>query len=345
MESEPNARVTYTLDNGSVSVESLKTDGTKGIFGDRTANTSDAGQVAIGKSGYLYLHIPGNISGNAITVTFNNLQNSTYKGHKIAKIVAVIHDITVYDLLTNGHQIAVSDNPFYGYYEHGLKQFGVNYTYYDENGDVINFSNNNDVGGAWLSVGSLNSGSRRTEEAQLTSQGKAYGFYGSTVTVHNGNLIYSDHVNELDGNLKPAVGLPNGYGDNTPDSNLNLENKYWDSDKGLSDPNAYLGAGVFNVTGNDVDVNFIAQSQTPDIYSWFTISTIIPKDSFKIEPPKAEIHYHYDVNIQKEENLILPFSQLIQLNLCRYFYGFLFWSIEQFIYKTSFVYVNQEQLP
>lgn len=296
---EPNAKVSYQIDNNGVTVDQLKTDGTTSLFHDLGADDKNvtAGEIAIGKAGYLYVHIPGNINGNVVTVTYDNLQNSSYKGQKIAKIVATIHDVQVDGF--DQHRLVISDNPYYGFYQQRLKQFAVNYTYYDANGQMINFSNNEDDGGAWLSIGSLNSGYYRTEEAQLLSSGKAYGFYNSTVAVHGDNTIYSSDVNELTGDLK--IDGPTGRGVTTPSPFLNNDNKWWDTPAGLEDPNAYLGAGVFNIKGNHADINFIDETNVNGYMSWFTASTIIPKDSFKITPPSTDVHYHYDVNDKCKE--------------------------------------------
>lgn len=257
----------------------------------------------------MYVTVPKSIAGDAITVTFDNLQNTSYHGRKIKKIVTTFHDLIV-DGGVN-HRIAISNNPYYGIFVVGVTHSPMRSVYYDENGDRINFTDTADGAGAWITVGSLNAGSGRTEEAQLTSSGKAYGFYGSTVTVHNNNLLYSDHVNEPGSDLTPAG--KTGFGDGTLAPGLNQANKWWDTEQGLSDSNAYMGAGVFHVTGNQTDIDFIVTSTYNQFNSWFTLSTTIPKDGFKITPPVNTVHYHYDVNIQKKRRDISPLLLKITL--------------------------------
>ncbi|WP_295730259.1 GbpC/Spa domain-containing protein [uncultured Limosilactobacillus sp.] len=294
MGNEPNAKVSFSVDDSSVTAVAVtrnpNDDST--IFPDIWPNSKGSkGEHAVGQSGYVYVTVPNNVNGNAVTVTFDNLQNSSYLGHKISKIVTVFHDLVV-DGGSN-HRIAISNNPYYGIFVVGVTNTGVKRYYYDEKGNRITFNDGEDGGGAWLTAGSLNAGSGRTEEAQLTSSGKAYGFYGSTVTVHNNNLIYSDHVNEPGADLTPAG--KTGFGDGTLAPGLNQENKWWDTDQGLNDPNAYMGAGVFHVTGDYTDVNFTVTSSYNQFNSWFTLSTLIPQDGFKITPPTNTVHYHFDV--------------------------------------------------
>ena len=65
------------------------------------------------------------------------------------------------------------------------------------------------------------------EKATLNSSGTVDQIKGSSVTVHNGKTLYSNNVNS-----------------DTPDTP-------WDVTGG---PQAYYGAGLFNVSGNNISI-------------------------------------------------------------------------------------------
>lgn len=229
----------------------------------------------------------GNLTGNIIEVTYSNLNKSSYKGRKISKIVATYSNAIRDKLALDNVRLRIMSNPFEGFWYWQTSAVNVEYKYYDINGNLINFDNDDQ---SWITVGSLNSGQWRTESAQLLSNGKTYSFKGSTVSVHNGNELYSDGVNEYGESGDPVLGAPNGLG-NSFIRNLSFDERSWDT--GLDSPLAYKGAGVFKITGNNLNIVYktLRITKMQNSKTWATISTTIPKGSGPVAP---EIHYRLD---------------------------------------------------
>ena len=225
----------------------------------------------------------GSLTGNIIEVTYSNLSKSTYKGRKITKIVATYSNAIRDKLAEYRVRLRIMSNPFEGFWYWQTSEVSVDYKYYDENNNLINFDNDDQ---SWITIGSLNSGKGRYESAKLNSSGRVYGFKDSSVTIHNGNTLYSDKANDVGSRI----------GDNwqTTYSSDVTSNYPWgtnDWDKGLDNPHAYYGAGIFKVNGNGLNVTYgTKRAVSVKLGTWATISTTIPKGS---GPSAPEIHYNY----------------------------------------------------
>lgn len=149
---------------------------------------------------------------------------------------------------------------------------------------MISFDNTDN---SWITIGSLNSGKGRYESAKLNSSGKVYGFKDSSVTVHNGNTLYSDKAN--DSGSKIGDSWETTYQADVT-SNYPWGTNDWD--KGLADPHAYYGAGIFKINGSNLNITYgTKRAVFVNPGTWATISTTIPKSSSGIVPPT--IHYHH----------------------------------------------------
>ncbi|MEY8661520.1 LPXTG cell wall anchor domain-containing protein [Ligilactobacillus faecis] len=242
-----------------------------------------------------------NLDGDIIKVTYSNLQNSYYGDRKISKIIATYKDAENNTAPggAGGSQktyLLIWSNPANAFWYGNSKKVRVAYDYYDENNNRISLENEADGGGAWITVGSLNSGGNRTEGVRLLSEGRAYGFLNSPVEAH-GKWLYSDYAND---NSDADVISASGKGLSTL---INSENEKWDGT--LSSPLAYLGAGVFNVTGDTLELEYTTErsdsTKNDGNVTWATISTTIVKDDSGIKiPSKPEINYHFNsVTVEK----------------------------------------------
>ena len=243
----------------------------------------------------------GNLTGNIIEVTYSNLSKSTYKDRKISKIVVTYSNVIRDKLATQNVRLRIMSNPFEGFWYWQSSEITVNYKFYDENNHLISFDN---ADNSWITIGSLNSGKGRYESVKLNSSGRGYGFKDSSVTIHNGNTLYSDKANEIESRI----------GDNwqTTYSSYVTSNYPWGTnnwDKGLDDPHAYYGAGIFKVNGNGLNVTYgTKRAVFVSPGTWATISTTIPKSSSGIVPPT--IHYHRtNVEVQKPTPLKANFTE------------------------------------
>ena len=156
-----------------------------------------------------------------VTATYSNLSKSSYTDnngttHKIAKIVAKYH---AYNKATNygTSNLQINQQPQEGFWYNGFNTVDVEYTFYDENGQVITIGKN-----AWLAVLSLNSSGPDVPENAKPGDVLSGGYSGwrvegvsgdgdvnfktldgSTVTVHDDGWAYSDGGND---------GIRIGYG-------------------------------------------------------------------------------------------------------------------------------------
>ena len=229
-------------------------------------------------------HNKGNLTGDIIEVTYTNLSRSSYRGKKISKIIATFSNVTQDNLSPYSISFAIYSNPYYGFWYWQSSEITVNYKFYDENNHLISFDN---ADNSWITIGSLNSGKGRYESAKLNSSGRTYGFKDSSVTVHNGNTIYSDKAN--DSGSKIGDSWQTTYSADVT-SNYPWGTNDWD--KGLADPHAYYGAGVFKVNGSNLNITYgTKRAVFVNPGTWATISTTIPKSSSGIVPPT--LHYHH----------------------------------------------------
>ena len=229
-------------------------------------------------------HNKGNLTGDIIEVTYTNLSRSSYRGKKISKIIATFSNVTQDNLSPYNISFAIYSNPYYGFWYWQSSKITVNYKFYDENNHLISFDNTDN---SWITIGSLNSGKGRYESAKLNSSGKVYGFKDSSVTVHNGNTLYSDKANDSGSKIGDSW-------ETTYQADV-TSNYPWgtnDCDKGLADPHAYYGAGIFKINGSNLNITYgTKRAVFVNPGTWATISTTIPKSSSGIVPPT--IHYHH----------------------------------------------------
>ena len=225
------------------------------------------------------------LTGSFLKVTWDNLKNSSYRGNRISKMTAVFSDF----MRDNGNKenqnamLRINKNPYKGMSYFYSSSITVEYTLYDEKGNIINLP---DDASSWITIGSLNAGNARQEGASLLSAGKVYGFKDSSVTVHDGNTLYSDKAN----NFHTIIGS------DWKDPTIIDQSQYpWgtdDWDTGLDNDHAYYGAGVFNIKGGKFKIKFFTNRYEQRIVrTWVTISTSIVKSNSGITPP--EIHYNY----------------------------------------------------
>lgn len=250
---------------------------------------------------YTFELVSGNDITGTVSVTYDNLENSFYGNKKIKKIVAVFSDAnTDFQKISNRDTASLNifQDPTLGFWYNGIEGIDVDYTFYDIDGNLIDFSNDKSTGaGAWITLGSLNSGSGRIEKVKLLSTGKAYGFENSSVSVHSGNELYSEKTNSmaLKQGEDPLASNTNWIDREATD--FPWGNEEWDA--GLENEHAYYGAGVLNVTGKDIKLRFSTTRnynlEGVSSGTWATISTTIVKDDSGIKTPeKPTVNYHFN---------------------------------------------------
>lgn len=228
------------------------------------------------------------INGDYLRLTYTDLKNSSYNGKKIGKLVLTFENAkyspyswgTLSDVwATSGNPndldagIIFDNNPMNGFTYKHISSTDVKITAYDENGNLINFT---DEAPAYLTVASLNSYDDGHEYAKLISKGSAIKIPESSVNVHDGNMLYADKNN----------------GDFTKSNwSKEIADKYsgWDNN---TSPNYIFGAGLFKVTGSEIKLNI---GNTATGSAWFLYNTNIPQMSFDAEGPQkpsTTIHYH-----------------------------------------------------
>lgn len=282
LKSEPNAQVTF--DNKSNLTYKGKTD-----------------------NYHTFELVSGNDISGTVSVTYDNLENSFYGNKKIKKIVAVFSNAnTDFQKISNRDTASLNiiQDPTLGFWYNGIEGIDVDYTFYDVDGNLIDFSNDKLTGaGAWITLGSLNSGSGRIEKVKLLSTGKAYGFKNSSVSIHSGNELYSEKTNSmaLKQGEDPLASNTNWIDREATD--FPWGNEEWDA--GLENEHAYYGAGVLNVTGKDIKLRFSTTRnynlEEVNSGTWATISTTIVKDDSGIKTPeKPTVNYHFNsVTVEK----------------------------------------------
>ncbi len=276
LKSEPNAQVTF--DNKSNLTYRGKTD-----------------------NYHTFELVSGNDISGTVSVTYDNLENSFYGNKKIKKIVAVFSNAnTDFQKISNRDTASLNiiQDPTLGFWYNGIEGIDVDYTFYDVDGNLIDFSNDKLTGaGAWITLGSLNSGSGRIEKVKLLSTGKAYEFKNSSVSIHSGNELYSEKTNSmaLKQGEDPLASNTNWIDREATD--FPWGNEEWDA--GLENEHAYYGAGVLNVTGKDIKLRFSTTRnynlEGVNSGTWATISTTIVKDDSGIKTPeKPTVNYHFN---------------------------------------------------
>lgn len=294
------------IDSNSI-IQSLKlgSESNAQLKFENNSNLTDLGKN--GEVQVFKLESGSEVTGS-ITVTYSNLENSYYGDSRIAAIKATISNIkSDYDKspTRRGPKLDINYDPVKGFWYTDISEATIDYVYYDKDGNILTFNNSENGSGAWLTIGSLNAGQGRVEKVQLLSDGQAYGFRNSTVTVHAGKELYSDvtNSNALEQGINPLEEHTHWI--------LDKEVFPWggdDWDTGLDNQRAYYGAGVFNVTGNHVTLRYSTERNYNNVNdyndsTWATISTTIVKDDSGIEvPAKPSVDYHYNAVAPSPEN-------------------------------------------
>ena len=228
-----------------------------------------------------------------VTATFTGLKNSSYQGRKITKLVEV-YTITP-NTSARGNAVAIYSDPTNGFSEFSSK-VNVSYEFYYEDGSKVNF----EKGTAYLALGSLNNyqnGQDHYEYAKVISGGKALGLAGSSVSVHNGNVLYSTYPNPA---RESEYGADSHYNTN-PQHSPNFD-KYYGWDTGWLNSKAFYGSGLVSLEGSkytfEVGVggekHFTTDELRNDLpanFLWYNMATVIPRTD--IQKPKLTVHYHH----------------------------------------------------
>lgn len=211
--------------------------------------------------------------GEFAKVTYTNLSHAFYDNKPISKIEVYYGDWYYSNMSDRDYcGVLVGSDLAGGYTFNHSTGLRVRIKLFDQNGNQIKLDKQ-----SFLTLGSLNSGGPGgIESVKLLSKGKAYAIPGSSVTVHDGNWLYSDQAN----------GTWNGVGG-------------WDTND-PTDPKYSIGAGLFDITG---DTDIIIHDYSGDVTNvhnrnsgvgakWATTLTTIPPMAFEEKAPTLTIHYH-----------------------------------------------------
>ena len=283
IESDPNSKVSISNVKGPVSFgfqENQKLNGKE-----------DAGPgYALGSS--------ENKKGSqaSFDATWTNLNKISYQGRKITKIV-MHFAITQYEV-KDLRYVLISQN-FYNGFVLGDYSANVTMSMYYDNGEKVNFED----GTAYLAFASLNTYKDKArwghENIQVVSGGKALALYGSSVSLHNGNTLYSDKANSNDATGKDRAVLGNWdyhswdlYPNEAELTNSNIPDN-WDT---YDSPYRYYGAGLVALIGNEFKFNVSVKyddmlpESKPWLGQWANMGTVIPETP-DINKPDLTVHY------------------------------------------------------
>lgn len=235
--------------------------------------------------------------------TWSNLSKITYQDRKITK-VTMHFDLTRYpNTADNWGYILISQNLYNGFVINQYYANSITISMYYDNGEKVNF----EKGTAYLAVASLNTYKDKArwgqETTKVLSGGKALALYGSSVSYHDGNSLYSDKANSNDANGKDRAVLGNWdyqpweiYPNEAELTNANIPDN-WDS---FTSPNRYYGAGLIALSGDTLKLNiFVNHDGMPsDSHpwngQWFNVGTVIPETPDINRPQPPQISYHLD---------------------------------------------------
>ena len=238
---------------------------------------------------------------------WTNLSKLTYKDRKINKVIMHFSGIG------DNWSTTLANNLYYGFSSfNGPKN--IKFEWFYEDGTKVNFERST----AYLAVASLNTYLQKNhwghERTTVISGGKALALYGSSVSIHNGNELYSGKANSID-----ADGLSRATsGPGEPDQNA-IKN-FFPNQKDITEPNIpyrwdtansserYYGAGLIALDGSDLTIKVDVKTDdapigvTKNTGQWFNMGTVIPETPGIIPPT---IHYHHtNVALGLEINLI-----------------------------------------
>lgn len=282
MKKEPNAKTDINLTNDSVMSKKLTpeqmnsgtTELPRGINPGNSDIKSTYGYYVHSKSG------TKGASGNLGTITYSNLENTTYNGKKVSKIEMDLSDLGDNPLKNPSWApgVIIFQDPTDTIWN--IQTQGTSYTYrfYDEDGNKIDFKDKT----AFFTIGSLNAGygdANRAETATgdtnsphfvretvqvVGGSADMFKLEGSSVTVHDDNKAYSDASNTAIGGLSdPNHVIPSSWAG-------------WDS---TDASNRIVGASLIGFKeGVDPQIRFATDSDgsSDDSYDqWGTVSTTI----------------------------------------------------------------------
>ena len=285
IESDPNSKLSISNVNGPISYGYQEK---QNLNGKENAGPGFAMGIDENKKG----------AQASFDATWTNLSKISYQGRKISKIT--MHFVLTQYEVNDSRYVLISQNFYNGFV---LNDYSANVTmsmYYD-NGEKVNFED----GTAYLAVASLNTYKDKVrwahESTQVVSGGRALALYGSSVSLHNGNTLYSDKANSNDATGKDRAVLGNWdyspsdvYPNEAELTNANIPDN-WDS---FTSPDRYYGAGLIALSGDTLKLNiFVNHDGMPsDSHpwngQWFNVGTVIPETP-DINKPKLTVHYKH----------------------------------------------------
>ena len=252
-------------------------------------------------NGYIFKII--NNAPASFDATWTGLSHLTYNGKRITKVIMHFKGDS-YSNQNSQWGGGITNNIYYGFHQYQGSST-IHFEWFYEDGSKVNFEN----GTAYLAVASLNTYFQKTrwgyERTTVISGGKALALYGSSVSLHNENELYSDKANTLDTtgrdiaaggyNSKPWQPWVDSMFSNQKDiTNPNIPDK-WDT---ADSPYRYYGAGLIALNGSDLTIKVdIKRDDAPKEVThlwdnqWFNIGTVIPETPGSVTPP--EIHYNH----------------------------------------------------
>jgi len=228
--------------------------------------------------------------GKSFTTTHENLQNTSYKGRKITKMVQVVtnNDINTDD---GNIDLMVASDPSLGVWYNGAvdKTNGAkrtitdDRTYYYADGSKVIFDDNN----AYISVGSLNTGYLSNNgksdslhiEKSKANAGTLVPINGGTIKAQKDGFDYADMNSwfNADGSVFQSP-FNNGQ---------KWANDIWDTG---SSQYRWYGTGVYKLKSGTSTISLSAEtiSQRADSNptTWWTSSTTMPFNTAPIPPVK-----------------------------------------------------------
>ena len=255
----------------------------------QTVNNPGAVGGGSGESGQTQATVLGLEQGKTTTVTYDGLQNSTFKGRKISKVV---YDYTLESSPSNDNTVTAvvyQDPTITIYFGTNRDKQGVDTkirmkaTFYYEDGSKVNLAD----GSALFSFASLN----------YTNQGfNEQEYVGVTDTIEPIQITGSSIVYK-DGKLGATSS------NNTKSEGSKFERGEWDST--ADNPNSYYGAGAAKATAKAAagSVEFIignhptANPARGTQRQWFQFNSEVRSNTF---PPKPQAPVPYNGEVPQD---------------------------------------------
>src|SRR5699024_10098226 len=272
IQSEPNAKVSITHAR-NVTITPYNDFSFNGV--DKMGN------------GYIFKII--NNAPASFDATWTGLSHLTYNGKRISKAIMYFKGDS-YSHQNSHWGGVITNNIYYGFHQYQGSST-IHFEWFYEDGSKVNFEN----GTAYLAVASLNTYFQKTrwgyERTTVISGGKALALYGSSVSLHNENELYSDKANTLDttgrdiaaGGYDSKLWQPwvdSMFSNQKDITNPNIPDK-WDT---ADSPYRYYGAGLIALNGSDLTIKVdIKRDDAPKEVThlwdnqWFNIGTVIPE--------------------------------------------------------------------